>query len=840
MRHFLLIIFLLSLCAPLSAQTSFTGIVVNEAGKTLPSVSVMLLDAKGRIVKFAKTDKQGCFSLTTPEGKETVNLSFTCVGFARLNLPIGKFKQGMKVALEEKIQEIREVTVTPKNYQVRGDTISYSVLGLRQKQDRTIEDVISRIPGIKVDVSGMISYQNIPINRFYVDGKNSMGGNYALLSKNLSANKVDSVQLLRNHQPIKSLQGKLFSEAAAINIVLDENAKNVWTGTAEVGTGMSLQKPISWMRKARLVEMFMNKNVQLLGLYKHNNIGNDVIAELGGMGFDSSDPGILQNIIPVGQGRLGFNNSHVMAINAYKSFDDSKDLRARLSGFWDKSSSTDYSEYTYLDDGNNSKMVQRRVSSSYKSEWRGNVDYMQNSRKFFLNEILNGVINFDHSNSATILNGRSVREHVRPHKQGITNSFFLHSSPGKNTLSLLSIMNYTRMPGTLRLYNGSDEELDIYSYKMENQIQQKFSLGKGFSLASSLNHNLEYKREFVSYNDTVQWTRFRKNKVDIGADLNYSKSKAIFSIKNKLSWIYASYDLDKDVRWQYTPSVDFNWRLMSFGTLRANYSHSFSQSGFYGLQPLRIYTSYNTASSGTGSFENSPSDNASVSYDYYLPGYGLSYGTRYSYNRNQFRHLYESRLFDGVYVRENVDQENKSVNQSVSGRVQYSIRPMKMKCVVSASYSLSDFDVMRNGFKMRSGNRRMNLDLSVSMRPCKWFYFEESSSYSQSWQRSVVEEQSNPIFRSFYHTLNLFFQPGNWQLKMTNECSHSKDGSVSFNIYSDAQLSYKTKAYELLLTCKNLWGENKREYKSFSALGSSYSITEYRPREIMASLVFSI
>lgn len=63
---------------------------------------------------------------------------------------------------------------------------------------------------------------------------------------------------------------------------------------------------------------------------------------------------------------------------------------------------------------------------------------------------------------------------------------------------------------------------------------------------------------------------------------------------------------------------------------------------------------------------------------------------------------------------------------------------------------------------------------------------------------------------------------------------------MNFNIYSDAQLSYKTKAYELLLTCKNLWGENKREYKSISALGSSYSVAEYRPREVMASVIFSI
>lgn len=168
------------------------------------------------------------------------------------------------------------------------------------------------------------------------------------------------------------------------------------------------------------------------------------------------------------------------------------------------------------------------------------------------------------------------------------------------------------------------------------------------------------------------------------------------------------------------------------------------------------------------------------------------------------------------------------------------MRWLRTKWRLSSNYNVRNFDIVRKGKAIRSGNRSLFFSFSTSMRPCKWFYFEESSSYSQSWQRSVVEGQSNPIYRSFYHTLNLFFQPGSWQLKMTNECSHSKDGSVSFNIYSDAQLSYKTKAYELLFTCKNLWGENKREFKSFSALGSSYSVMEYRPREIMVSVVFSL
>jgi len=45
---------------------------------------------------------------------------------------------------------------------------------------------------------------------------------------------------------------------------------------------------------------------------------------------------------------------------------------------------------------------------------------------------------------------------------------------------------------------------------------------------------------------------------------------------------------------------------------------------------------------------------------------------------------------------------------------------------------------------------------------------------------------------------------------------------------------------ELGITCKNLMGTNKREYRSLSVTGSSYSVTELRPREILASVTFNL
>lgn len=213
MKHILLILILLATFLRIGAQ-NYSGHVTDANGKPLESVSVMLLDGKGKIVKFVKTDSKGMFTVKLPEGKTATQLSLVCVGYARKNMPLSEYKDGKTTAMTEKVEEIREVKVSPERFRIQGDTLFYSVLGLQEKQDRTISDVIARIPGISVSATGRITYQGTAINKFYVDGKDMMGDDYNLLSTNLVANKVDSVQLMRNHQPVKSLRGKSFSEQA--------------------------------------------------------------------------------------------------------------------------------------------------------------------------------------------------------------------------------------------------------------------------------------------------------------------------------------------------------------------------------------------------------------------------------------------------------------------------------------------------------------------------------------------------------------------------------------------------------------------------------------------------
>ena len=53
---------------------------------------------------------------------------------------------------------------------VNCSTITYNVGSFAQKQDKTIGDVLKRMPGIDVANNGKIQYQGTDINKFYIEG----------------------------------------------------------------------------------------------------------------------------------------------------------------------------------------------------------------------------------------------------------------------------------------------------------------------------------------------------------------------------------------------------------------------------------------------------------------------------------------------------------------------------------------------------------------------------------------------------------------------------------------------------------------------------------------------
>ena len=820
------------------AQT-YSGKLTDTSGKPLASASVLLVNANGSNIKFTKTDKQGNFSIAVPEGKTATHIAFVCLGYARQDIATDKFGQnGQTFKMKEQVQEIKEVEVKPEAFHIKGDTISYSVVGLREKQDRTIEDVISRVPGIRVTTSGTILYRDKAINKFYVDGKDMAGGNYAMVSRNLSADKVDSVQVLENHQPVNALRGKTFSDAAALNLVLKEGAKMHWTGTAELGTGAALQKPWAWNRKVRLVEMYLGNRMQSISMYKHNNVAEDMMSEVNGQAYSpDSETGDLCAICPVGTGRYGFNNSHLLATNWYAKAGENTNLRMQATYFYDKSTHHNYAERTYFDIGNGQTMTEERNAYGYTSQMAATINYIYNANHTFVSNTLTGQMVLDHSDAHTVLNGSDKYEKVKPHRRSISDEVAVVISPGNGSHNIRSNVQYAYLPGTLRLYNGTDETLNMKSLQWNTSYDYYRKISRLLQLGMTANYNMARKSKFVAYNDTMSTVRYNEDKVMLSPSVTIGDMQSSsITFELDASWLSRHLGDDTDCRWILEPYVNFLWKMTGLWSLHTNYRHTFSLSGFE-ENNMRIYTSYNNATSGTGKNNHSAGDNADIRLSFQEPGFGWGTTVGYTFNTSRYNTLYESTLNEGVYIRESMDEENTTVNNTLRFNLSRSFRHMRTRITIGNDYSWSHYDILLNHAKTRSMMRNYNAFVMLKMRPCKIFNFDERSTFALSRQESAGRKTST---RHFFHTLNLYLVPGNWQLAMKNECRHSPDGSEKFSFYSTMKLAYKTQHYDLAVNCNNLWGTNKREYRSITTLGTSYSVTELRPREVLASVVFNL
>ena len=128
--------------------------------------------------------------------------------------------QRLDFLTQEKTMVIKEVSIVADKIRRSGDTINYNVAAYSQQGDRVIADVIKRMPGMEVSESGGIKYNGQNISKFYIEDMDMLHSRYGLATKNVSAKDVATVQVMENHQAIKSLQGKELTDKVAVNLKL--------------------------------------------------------------------------------------------------------------------------------------------------------------------------------------------------------------------------------------------------------------------------------------------------------------------------------------------------------------------------------------------------------------------------------------------------------------------------------------------------------------------------------------------------------------------------------------------------------------------------------------------
>ena len=180
MKKVLFLIIGVLLCLQISAQVAVKGYVVDDQKKPLASVVIKCLNFQHKMRGYATSTNDGVFSINAEVGDSLV---FSMLGFQEVHIAVKGNMNPVTVKMRSGAIELKEVSVKSDKVHERGDTVSYVVGAFANSNDRSIGDVIAKMPGFDVDKSsGKISYEGKPISKFYIEGLDMLGGKYGVAS----------------------------------------------------------------------------------------------------------------------------------------------------------------------------------------------------------------------------------------------------------------------------------------------------------------------------------------------------------------------------------------------------------------------------------------------------------------------------------------------------------------------------------------------------------------------------------------------------------------------------------------------------------------------------------
>jgi len=241
------LLILLCLCVGInsgfSQTTKLIGKVTDSIGNPLSMASVIAKEKETlEIDSYSITNEEGLFQLNLPKGK-TFILEINFLGFQPLSAET-YMPEDLNViesiyVLQELADEFDDVElVYEMPVTIRGDTISYDADSFARGNERKLGDIIENLPGMKLDDDGSIEVEGKKVQKVMVNGKDFFDGDSKLATKNIPADAVSKVEVLRNYNEVDQMRGLgNDQENVAINIKLKEGKENFWFGELNAGIG---------------------------------------------------------------------------------------------------------------------------------------------------------------------------------------------------------------------------------------------------------------------------------------------------------------------------------------------------------------------------------------------------------------------------------------------------------------------------------------------------------------------------------------------------------------------------------------------------------------------------
>ena len=148
-----------------------------------------------------------------------------------------------------------------------GDTLQFDAARYLKPEAFRLEDLVKNIPGFRVDDNGRIYFNGKEISRIMIDGDDLAGEQYKLLSRNLKALMIDSLQVIQRHEKNRLLRTFGNQDAIALNLVIKKSFIGKTSGNLMLAKGIGKRNEVD----AELIRLA--KKTKQLSFFNTNNTG---------------------------------------------------------------------------------------------------------------------------------------------------------------------------------------------------------------------------------------------------------------------------------------------------------------------------------------------------------------------------------------------------------------------------------------------------------------------------------------------------------------------------------------------------------------------------------------
>ncbi|POY40430.1 TonB-dependent receptor [Flavobacterium alvei] len=848
---------------------------------------------------YAITNDKGKYSLSLkPNTTYSIKISFLGMQSKEVEIVTTATNISKNITLEDSAVEldgveiIREMPVS-----IKGDTIVYNADSFKSGTERKLEDVLKKLPGVEVNADGEVEVEGKKVTKLMVEGKDFFDGDTKLGVKNIPADAIDKIQVLRNYNEnsiLKSVENN--QDNVAMNIKLKSGKKNFWFGdlTAGIGVGMLDSR---YLINPKLFYYSPKYSINLITNF--NNIGElpltiqDYMKLTGGFRGLSAKGGSSFNITSNDLGISLMRNNRAKEIETQfgaANFSYSVNKAWTLSGFGILSSSVTetetLSQTNYLDPNSSeiqsvenkkelsnqkSNLGMFKLSSSYKPSTNFQFDYdilaklskQQEDAPLFREAIVNSMT------TSEVINTKKEQKPI-----SVNQNLSLFYTMNEKNIFAVEMQHLYQEEDPFYNANLKSQPFNLVGY-VSGQDRNNISQNR-FVTTSKLDAKVDYyymitpKSNFnITLGNTYSYQNFNSsmyqildnqdvNELDSQVnvnDVNYRFNDAFLGLHYKIltgkftftpgvslhSYNMTNTQLNTDYSQNFTralPDLLAIYQIKKAESLTYNFSYTNNFTDINQLSEGFVFSNYNSLRKGSRTLENATARQHSLRYFKYNM-FNLENISAFLNYSKRIDAIKTKAFFDGVN-QSSVPYNSDFADETLSGSGSYGRSFLKnYKASVSANINWSLFNNIQNNVSSKKESFTQSYTLRTSTNYKKLPNLEVGYNIVINNYDSNVFYTDKPFAKLDYYFLNAFSFVAEYEFYHYYNTDKTVNNQYDFLsaslIYQkkDSKFEYKIGATNLLNT-KSI---NDDSFSQFSTRTSQYTV---QPRYLIFSLKYNI